>query len=87
LSFVQTGPLVTSGTTSLDFLPGTLSVGVTDTLTISALHGSDATGFSNSFVESTIPEPSTWAMMLIGFAGLGYAAIRRGKKVRSALAI
>jgi hypothetical protein len=26
---------------------------------------------------STVPEPSTWAMMLIGFAGLGYAAYRR----------
>jgi autotransporter-associated beta strand protein len=26
---------------------------------------------------TTIPEPSTWAMMLIGFAGLGYAAYRR----------
>jgi hypothetical protein len=24
-----------------------------------------------------IPEPSTWAMGLIGFAGLGYAAVRR----------
>jgi len=23
-----------------------------------------------------IPEPSTWAMMLIGFAGLGYAGMR-----------
>ncbi len=23
------------------------------------------------------PEPSTWAMMLLGFAGLGYAAVRR----------
>jgi hypothetical protein len=23
------------------------------------------------------PEPSTWALMLIGFAGLGYAALRR----------
>jgi hypothetical protein len=23
------------------------------------------------------PEPSTWAMMLIGFVGLGYAALRR----------
>jgi hypothetical protein len=26
---------------------------------------------------SVIPEPSTWAMMLIGFAGLGYAGFRR----------
>jgi hypothetical protein len=24
-----------------------------------------------------VPEPSTWAMMLLGFAGLGYAAVRR----------
>jgi hypothetical protein len=26
---------------------------------------------------SPVPEPSTWAMMLIGFVGLGYAALRR----------
>jgi hypothetical protein len=26
---------------------------------------------------ATTPEPSTWAMMLIGFAGLGYAGYRR----------
>jgi hypothetical protein len=25
----------------------------------------------------TVPELSTWAMMLVGFAGLGYAALRR----------
>jgi hypothetical protein len=29
-----------------------------------------------------VPEPSTWAMMLVGFAGLGYAAIRRGREAR-----
>jgi hypothetical protein len=29
-----------------------------------------------------VPEPSTWAMMLIGFAGLGYAAVRRNGAVR-----
>jgi hypothetical protein len=27
---------------------------------------------------SPVPEPSTWAMLLLGFAGLGFAAIRRG---------
>jgi hypothetical protein len=26
-----------------------------------------------------VPEPSTWAMMLLGFAGLGYAGYRRAK--------
>jgi hypothetical protein len=35
---------------------------------------------------SPIPEPSTWAMMALGFAGLGYAAFRRNSKGR-ALAI
>jgi hypothetical protein len=30
---------------------------------------------------SFAPEPSTWAMMMLGFAGLGYAAVRRGRKV------
>jgi hypothetical protein len=29
-----------------------------------------------------VPEPSTWAMMALGFAGLGYAAFRRNSKVR-----
>jgi hypothetical protein len=32
-------------------------------------------GFSGS-----VPEPSTWAMMFMGFAGLGYAAFRQGRK-------
>jgi PEP-CTERM motif len=32
------------------------------------------------------PEPSTWAMMMLGFAGLGYAAFHRNSKGR-ALAI
>jgi hypothetical protein len=27
-----------------------------------------------------VPEPSTWAMMLIGFAGSGYAGYRRARK-------
>jgi len=35
---------------------------------------------------SSIPEPSTWAMMLSGFAGLGYAGNRRAKGGRAALA-
>jgi threonine/homoserine/homoserine lactone efflux protein len=30
----------------------------------------------------TVPEPSTWAMMLLGFAGLGYAGYRRARAAR-----
>jgi hypothetical protein len=33
---------------------------------------------------SPVPEPSTWAMMLLGFAGLGFAAYR---KSRSAISV
>jgi PEP-CTERM motif len=29
----------------------------------------------------TVPEPSTWAMMLLGFAGLGYAGYRRSRRL------
>jgi hypothetical protein len=28
-------------------------------------------------VAPAVPEPSTWAMMILGFAGVGYMAYRR----------
>jgi hypothetical protein len=31
---------------------------------------------------SSVPEPSTWAMMIIGFAGLGFARYRQASKAR-----
>ena len=36
------------------------------------------------FVASPVPEPSTWAMMLIGFAGLGVISLRAHGKRRAA---
>jgi PEP-CTERM motif len=47
-----------------------------------------ASSSRNSFefdMGSSVPEPSTWAMMALGFAGLGYAAFRRGAKARALL--
>jgi hypothetical protein len=35
---------------------------------------------ANILAVSSIPESSTWAMMTLGFAGLGYAAFRRRGK-------
>jgi hypothetical protein len=35
---------------------------------------------------SAVPEPSTWAMMLIGFAGIGFAAYRGGKSITAPIA-
>jgi hypothetical protein len=34
--------------------------------------------------DEPIPEPSTWAMMLLGFAGLGFAVYRRTRVAVSA---
>ena len=34
---------------------------------------------ARSFASIDVPEPSTWAMMLIGFAGLGYAACAKSR--------
>ena len=40
-----------------------------------------ATSFTHfSVTAAAIPEPSTWAMMLLGFAGLGFAGYRRARK-------
>lgn len=33
-----------------------------------------------------VPEPSTWAMMIAGFAGLGWLGLSRGRSIRSAAA-
>jgi PEP-CTERM motif len=37
-------------------------------------------GYEFPVVELTVPEPSAWAMMFIGFAGLGFAAHRRQRR-------
>jgi PEP-CTERM motif len=34
-------------------------------------------------IRFTVPEPSTWAIMLVGFAGLGLAALRNSRKLDS----
>jgi hypothetical protein len=36
---------------------------------------------------ATVPESSTWVMMLLGFAGLGFAGYRQARKGRSAPAV
>jgi hypothetical protein len=65
------GPQIFGNTnTAPSFAPGTfllteLGTGAIETLTISA----------------AVPEPSTWAMMLLGFAGIGFMTYRRKNKM------
>jgi hypothetical protein len=40
--------------------------------------------FSAASIPPSIPEASTWAMMILGFVGLGYASFRRTSKPRLA---
>lgn len=42
-------------------------------------HRKQARGGINVYVSiaSPVPEPSTWAMIILGFAGIGYLAYRR----------
>ncbi len=42
---------------------------------------------SDVSLTSSVPEPSTWAMMLVGFGGLGFAAYRRRRKLDVASAV
>lgn len=40
----------------------------------------DGSPFRGTLSIAAVPEPSTWAMLLIGFAGIGFAAYRRKSK-------
>jgi hypothetical protein len=42
--------------------------------------------FFQSDLDATVPEPSTWAMMLLGFAGVAFVGWRRVVKREAALA-
>jgi len=79
ISFFLTGT-VTGG--AFHDTPATLQFSLTQA-------GGPGNVVSASFTDhatSSVPEPSTWAMMALGFAALGYAGLRRSRKDRSAFA-
>lgn len=48
--------------------------------------GPDTDGLDNVVLNvNAVPEPSTWAMMFLGFAGVGFMAYRRSRKDGGAL--
>ncbi len=65
--------------------PGTGPYSLQELFVIHAT-GVGATNLTIDLTSSTVPEPSTWAMMLLGFAGLAYAGFRRAKADRATIA-
>jgi hypothetical protein len=60
---LTSGPYFSGSTQDPTFRPGTYGI-PGDSLTITD-------------ITAAVPEPSTWAMMLLGFCGLGFMAYRR----------
>jgi PEP-CTERM motif len=73
----------------VDHQPGTFA-GVTETVTFNTLsssatldftqansNGGGSPVFDNVLITAPVPEPSTWIMMILGFASIGFMAYRR----------
>jgi hypothetical protein len=69
-----------TGFLATDQLNSSFNGDFNDTALVSFTPLSDVTVFSDSGLfpgTSAVPEPSTWAMMILGFAGIGFTAYRR----------
>ena len=85
LTFEITGMQVSNleSLTGLTGCTSTAQCGSTDYFFASDIWNSNAnkTGYVGAvFTTGSVPEPSTWAMMLLGFAGVGFMAYRRKSK-------
>jgi hypothetical protein len=78
LAFSRTDPVVA------DALNAPFSM--TEQLTLHLGAGESLVNRGQSIVGAAVPEPSTWAMMLVGFVGLAWGALTR-KRLRSERAI
>jgi hypothetical protein len=73
----------------VDGVSGVADFGDPPMLTLTLPNGASVTtasGVFDNFVSATVPEPSTWAMMLIGFGGLNFAAYRARRSIASEVA-
>ncbi len=61
-----------------------LAAGNTVVFSVGPGGGLQNTGLALNIATSSVPEPSTWAMMLLGFAGLGFAAFRASRRASAA---
>ena len=79
------GPFTLNGVTISDLKFSVLGAGGYDGSTWYNPEGGISTLQITADFTAAVPEPSTWAMMILGFAGVGFMAYRR--KARSALQV
>ena len=75
-SWAETGGLVVGAASDLLLIDTNATRFTTGSLAVINSETSDLAGYE----PSPVPEPATWAMMLIGFAGLGVAGYRGSGK-------
>lgn len=63
-----------------------ITTGATNTITVTGMSRGNGSYGGNATFTPAVPEPATWAMMLLGFAGMGMVLRRRGKPVLAQLA-
>jgi hypothetical protein len=87
-TFVSGGPNAEYGGTAIDVFGNTVSgqeangtiefIGTFTSLTWTNPQFENWYGFNVGY-QSAVPEPSTWAMMILGFAGISFMAFRKRK--------
>ena len=65
--------------------PMSYSMSFANALSVTISPNANGTGIDNLLIGS-VPEPATWAMMLLGFGAIGYAMRRKRRKLAQALA-
>lgn len=78
----QSGVLTAVTVTGLFLVHDIFSVGEPlGPLTYEFTENFETTTFGTVSVAGAVPEPSTWAMIILGFAGLGFMGHRRRNKM------
>lgn len=90
LNGVQFTNIISDGAEFRTLLNQPLAAGGLNTILVNGTTGGEASfagTLSFSAIAAAVPEPSTWALMILGFGAVGYSMRRRNAGVRFAHAI